>query len=466
MIAGVIPTTLFQPLAAPGATVYTRILLDIFIQTQSRPDPLSRDLMISLIYKHVTEPQALSLTQDAQADSEPSGNGADPVAVRAADILRYLARCGWLKGETLGDFSTQYVLPDYAFRLLRALNEIVTNEPPALAGLIFSTYALLQRILAEKDTAYFGISQAHRQTQQLLNGLKELQQNIGLHINQILEKSQARDVLEQLFFRYREEIVDRAYHQLRTTDHVSRFRPGVLDATAQLADPAILDPAAQRLRQMGEAPSVEDAHQRLVAQLREVRDQFESLDRLLEAIDARHSQFVNAAVRQIELQLAAHTTTSGQLNAILERLLAESPDDFDDAVGPLIHLHRLEWPDPESLAPAYRVATVFEADPESIPELSEEDLALIREETERQLSRAVSRRRIERFAREQLSDRVEMRAADIELSTPDHLALLIYLRAYGDGSLGYHVVEIEGAPWVERDGLAFRDFLIKAEPQP
>jgi len=85
MIAGVLPTTLFQPLAAPGATVYTRILLDIFIQTQSRPDPLSRELMLSLIYKHIAEPQAFSLTQDAQADNEPSGDGADPVAVRAAD---------------------------------------------------------------------------------------------------------------------------------------------------------------------------------------------------------------------------------------------------------------------------------------------------------------------------------------------------------------------------------------------
>ena len=272
MILGAIPQSLFQPLAAPGAPIYARILLDFFIQTQSHPDPLSRQLVSDLIYQHIAEPQALSLTQDAQSDEEPSGDRIDLVAVRAGSILRYLERCGWIRGETLSDFSTQYVLPDYAFRLLRVLNEIATHEPPALAGLIFSMYALLQRILSEKDTAYIGIPQAHRQTQHLLNSLKELQQNIGLHINQILEKSQARDVMEQLFVRYREEIVDRAYHQLRTTDHVSRFRPGVLDSAAQLEAADILDPAAQRLRQNSEASTVDSARQRLVSHLHDIRD--------------------------------------------------------------------------------------------------------------------------------------------------------------------------------------------------
>ncbi len=249
MLLGTLPQSLFQPLAAPGASVYARLLLDIYRQTQARPDPLSRELILSLIYQQLAEPQALALTDDAQSDEATTPDQIDPLTARASAIVRYLDRCGWLKGETLSDFSVHYILPDYAFRLLRVLGEIAINEPPALAGLVFSTYALLQRILTEPDTAYVGIPQAHRQTQHLLNGLKELQQNIGLHINQILAQSQARDVLEQLFLRYREEIVDRAYHQLRTTDHISRFRPGVLSSVTQLAVPDILKPAAQRFEQ-------------------------------------------------------------------------------------------------------------------------------------------------------------------------------------------------------------------------
>ncbi|NTU62173.1 MAG: hypothetical protein HGB05_01935 [Chloroflexi bacterium] len=389
-LLGSLPQALFQPLAAPGALVYARLLLDIYRQTQARPDPLSRDLVTNLIYQQLAEPQALDLTADAQTE-ETDPDSSDVLMTRATAIVRYLERCGWLKSETQNDFSVQYILPDYAFRLLRVLDEIAVNEPPALAGLIFSTYALLQRILTEPDTAYIGIPQAHRQTQHLLNGLKELQQNIGLHINQILAQSQTRDVLEQLFLRYREEIVDRAYHQLRTTDHISRFRPGVLESTTRLAAPDILEPAAQRHRQSGEAGTLEQARQRLRTQLHEIRDQFEALDRLLDSIDARHSQFVTAAVRQIELQLAAHTTTSGQLNTLIEMLLPLPGVEFEAASKSVLQLHRLEWMDADSLAAPARAATAFEAEPEVVPTVSVEELDRALDDTARQLSRAISR---------------------------------------------------------------------------
>lgn len=344
MLFGVIPEALFQPLAAPGAPIYARILLDVFEQTRAHPDPLSREFIVDLCYKHLAEPQALALTAEAQAEAATESE--DQLADRASAIVRYLDRCGWLKSETQNDFTTNYILPDYAFRLLRTFTEIAANDPPPLAGLIFSTFAALQNVLADPETAYLGIPQAHRQTQQLLNGLKELQQNIGLHINAILEKKSAREVLEQLLFRYREEIVDRAYHQLRTTDHVSRFRLAVLDSSRQLESDLVLEPAAQRLRQRSEAANLQDARQKLLSGLREIRDYFDSLDRLLQAIDARHSQFVSAAVRTVEQQLAANTTTSGQIVSILNFIFSHPRAEV-----PLpIHLHKLELIDSGSLA--------------------------------------------------------------------------------------------------------------------
>ena len=94
--------------------------------------------------------------------------------------------------------------------------------------------------------------------------------------------------------------------------------------------------------------------------------------------------------------------------------------------------------------------------------VSPDDLARALDDTARQLSRAISRQRIERYAREQLGDRAEIRAAEIPLSDPNQLALLIYLRAYGDGTLGYRVEELGDSPLIEHGGFAFRDFIIKA----
>src|SRR5690606_5043334 len=118
-----------------------------------------------------------------------------------------------------------------------------------------------------------------------------------------------------------DEIVDKAYHQLRTTDHVSRFRPGVLEALTQLSSDEQVMQIAQLLRANGMAPTVEAAASRLLEQIRDIRSQFEQLDHQLQAIDVRHSQFIDSAVRAVELRLTANTTTSGQLHAILTHML-------------------------------------------------------------------------------------------------------------------------------------------------
>lgn len=456
-----LPETLFRPLAAHGAPVYLRILLEIFAQTQNRPEPLSRELVLSLIYAQLRDPQNFDLTAEAQADADASGDEADQLAERARQILRYLENSGWVRSETQSNFDVLYILPDYAFRLLRTLAEILANEPPPLAGLIFSTYTILQNLLQETPNAYLGIPQAHRQTLQLLNSLKELQQNIGEHIKQILQESQAKQVLDRLLLRYREEIVDRAYHQLRTTDHVSRFRPGILEATTQLEQTEVLEEAARRLRQVGESASTQAAHLHLQQQLRSIREHFEALDQILQAIDTRHSQFVNAAVRTVELQLAAHTTTSGQLNSIVQTLLAASPAQFAEVAPALIRLHKLELAETESLATPTRAAVSFEPDVAPLPEISEADLVAAQARTERELQRSMSRARIQQLAQHLLQDRNEVRATQIPLQSPEELPWLIYLRLYGDGSLAYTAEEIADGPLVEQNGFAFRDFVIK-----
>ena len=85
-------------------------------------------------------------------------------------------------------------------------------------------------------------------------------------------------------------------------------------------------------------------------------------------------------------------------------------------------------------------------------------------------ARAISRDRVRRFAAELLRRGGEVRGGEIHLEGPDDLPLLIYLRNYGDGSLGYRVEETENAEWIERDGVGFRDFVIRKseteQPEP
>jgi hypothetical protein len=462
-----IPATLFNPLAAQHAPLYAAVLLQIFAETQRHQQPLSRDLAVNLVADILVDSADLG---DVANDTTPDDQGAEPDAesddplARAGGVLRYLAACGWLRIETQSDYTIAYTLPAYAFRLLHVLHELASNEPPRLRGMICAIHDLLQAARQERGD-YVRLREAHYQTRYLLQALKELQHNIGEHIQQVLEHLHARDVLHQVFTSYRDQIVDSAYHQLRTTDHVSRFRPGILDALHSLDDDEQIEHLAQQMRLRGEVERTEEAVHLLSQHITDVRDHFELLDRLLTAIDTRHGQFVDSAVRSVEHQLTASSTTSGQLHALLTHLLTETTGRASEPLPPeytpLISLFALELVDADSLAPPTRAAVPFTPEPVALPQPSDDDIRAAHERTLQQMNRAISRERVRRYAASLLRDSDELPAADLPLDGPDDLPLLIYLRYYGDGSLGYRIDEQPDGGWIERAGIGFRAFVLR-----
>lgn len=460
-----IPAELFRPLAAPGAPIYADILLKIFDETRQHHQALSRESALHHVITLLADPEAFNLTQDAQ---DEVSDEADQVQTRAAAILRYLTRSGWLRGETQSDFTQTFILPDYAFRLLATFDEIAANQALPLQGLICSIHDLLEAALREGNVD-IRLPEAYRQTNHLINGLKELQHNIGIHIERVLHQLQARDVLDQIFSSYRAEILDRVYHHLQTTDHISRYRPGIIEATTQLERSAQIPTAARRLVERGEASSVEQAANRLIEQTRLIREQFQELDQLLSAIQVRHSQFVDSAVRTVELHLASNTTTSGQLHTILTFLLtgkaAHNEETFAATTTPLVNLFGIGFVAQESLAPPARPPTPFVPETTAAPILSEEEMQAKQTETLQQLNRAVSREHVRRFVRTLLEQRDEITSDKIPITGAEDIPLLIYLREYGNGSLGYRIEMDAEATWVERNGIGFRKFTLKKVEQ-
>jgi hypothetical protein len=452
----VLPKQLFRPLASPSAQLYGTVLLEIFAETRQHHQPLSRELVIDIVCGQLEATSELQLDEHELELDDTSAD--EPIVQRASAIVRYLQQCGWLRGENQSDFSRNFTLPDYAFRLLNLLSELARNEPLPLQGLIYAIHSML-RTSVNEGNAHISIPEAHRQTNMLMNGLKELQHNIGQHIEQVLHQLEARAILEQVFLHYRDQILDKAYHQLRTSDHVSRFRPDILAALNHFSDPQQIAQISQQAHILGQETSIEETGQQLLNQIRDIREQFDTLDYLLETIDHRHSLFVDAAVRTIELRLNANTTTSGQLDGILRALLA-GDNQLLEAVSDQIELYALSLIDNESLSAPASASKAFEIVEEARIELSEADIAAAQAQTLAQLNRSVSRERVRRYAAQLLAEQDKVRISDVVRPESDTLPLLIYLRQYGDGSLGYEVQNDQEPDWIESDGIGFRDFSI------
>ncbi len=384
MLFNALPASLFNPFTAPGAEVYADILADLFAESQRRPHPLSRNLVLDIILGRLANSETLA---------------------RAQDILSYLERCGWLRPETQSDFTRAYTLPAYAFELLQTLSKTATAEPP-IEGLMTAIHDLLQAA-ARGEGREARLIEAGRLTLQLQTELKKLQHNPGSHPLQ--------------------------------PEQFAHLYQGIFNATAKLGE------AAQS-----------------------ISESFEGVNRLLRDIASR------------QRRLAQSTQPAAQsVSANLIRLLNHV--STHPSALPRLNLFNLELIDAESLAIPSTPSVPFVPEAAPAPSPSASEIETAQRETARQLNRPVSRERVRRLAQSILRDRAEIRAADITLTGPadpsallsvagQGLPLLIFLRAYGDGSLGYHVEELKELVWVEADGVGFRDFLVKGEspnePEP
>lgn len=450
-----LPPAFFRPLAAPGAPVYADILLTLYEEAIQRHEPFSRQLALDVVRSRLTEGSALADTADISAsEAEALQPDIDVVSIRAHGILRHFEACGWLRPDTQADYTTVYFLTEPAFYFLRAIHEWLHQTTPPLAGLFSAIHDTLRAAVQDGDYAT-RIPQAHQQTEQLRAGLQSLYQNMGEHLNALLQEQDVRAILEQWFTHYRSNIIAPAYHALRTTAHIGRYRQGALEALHQLlANTEKLHAAARDLVARRQAETAEGGSQRLRDQLLDIQRTLNDLDDRLRALDERHATYISAASRAVRLRLAAHTTLSGQLNALLKMALARP--EFAETAANRLNRFALRLPNADSLAPPRRQATPFVPSAAADPDPAEVQKA--RADTQRELQRAFSPNKVRQRVQAWLADQPRRAATEFPLHSPADLPWLIYIRAYGANRLGYHVEET--AEWVQVGAFQFRQFFV------
>jgi hypothetical protein len=125
-----------------------------------------------------------------------------------------------------------------------------------------------------------------------------------------------------------------------------------------------------------------------------------------------------------------------------------------------MNLYELALVNSASLAPVARSPVPFVPTVQDVEPLSVEELAATQLETLNQLKRVISRERVRNFANEFLGDRTTRTASELPLQAGTELPLLIYLRAYGGGELGYQIQPEESGAWIQHGMIGFRDFVM------
>jgi hypothetical protein len=452
-----LPTNLFNLLSSQAGGLqrhYMAILIRLYGLAEFNRFGLTREVVVAEIVDYLTSEGADALAEplpdlsDEDSDQDPPSGDA---GAYASWILRRLVDAGWLEREQQADYTEFIILPDYAFTLLEALRTIQEQKPREYTGQLYAAHQLLTKDGDDFSPA-LALTQAYENVRQVVRGLNELNQNIRRYTERV---SRERPVAELLRLQYDDyaQALGPAYHALKTSDHISRYRR---DITTRLQewqfDTIWLDRTADELATQGRHTPAQ-AQDEVNHYMRFVINQLDSLDPLLEEIDRRHAQYLRTSLRQIRYQLvSADGGFKDRLVALGRRLailLAEGEELFPDEM-PAFQAPWIRQPDADSLYTLPRRRAPFAPAPLVSPVLDPADVRTLRAVTLQELGQAITPAKIQGFVGQFFNGHRAIHVRDLPpeaFEKEEDLPWLIYTIAYGNHpEVNYDLEPLPGEP--------------------
>ena len=452
----IIGETFFVPLASPNKTVYWECICKLFsVMNEQLSFGVERDVLVDELQYYFEQAQAADIREE-----EMEGKSARD---KATWMLRKLEAYGWIDIETDKSYVQRVNFKEHAVKVIKTLLEIAEGKKIEYQGYIYTIYSLVRSNTDNPGVVLLSIVE---NTDMLITGLKNLSSSIKNYIDELTKYRTPAQIMDVLFNDYIENIVDKAYHRLLTSDNVSKFRPEIVERLESKSRSAkYIEKASAELAGIREI-SVEEAQELVYHYIHQVIDAFQNMDEILSEINHKNTQYQRAAINRAKFYLIGGEDVRGQLKEILsgmsEKIDAEHMDlggiyriEFIDE---LVRLCSAAVLDEKSLYTPIEGKKAFEpeaiAQEEPDPELRNEKLRRMMEK----LAKVLNPEKIGGYVEEQLAGRRQMLASQLPFADTDDFVKMIYVRLYGQRKNMKYRISVLGE--AEKNGYRFRDFEI------
>ena len=436
----VLPERFFGLLAGKCRRIYAEAGLCLYEQYRLAQFGIEQEILRDK-FQELIESWAEAGVAYEDEDFSAKDAGAEESRAKANHMIRRMKEFGWLDYEQRENFKIFILLPHYSSRLWGLFANLCEGRAVEYQRFAFTTYQVLSGEAAKAQPS-MAVLEAERLAEEFVEELRILLNNIKSKMEQVSAQTSLQDVLSHHFVEYRADIVDRSYHRLKTSDHVSRYRIRILQEVQEIRQNkerlrALCDDAVRRQL----ADSVEAAEYRMNASLQTIEEIYRGLDDMFAQIDRRHNQYVRASYeRALYLQQAGSARTESMIAGVL-LAIAEAREERTE-VGGLPRLFRLQGMD--MLLPASRYVPRKKRilEPAAATPVRDVDEALrarVRRESAERVARGISRQKIEAWILDVLGQRGSMEIEELltllrETAEPDLLQLL-YVYLYGHDEL-------------------------------
>ncbi len=453
----VIDEHFFVPLASPNKVVYWECICKLFsVMDHQLSFGVERDVLVEELQYYFEQTQAAEL-----AGEDVEGK---PARDKANWMLRKLETYGWIDIETDKSYVQRVNFKEYAVKIIKTLLEIAEGKQIEYQGYIYTIYSLVRSATDNPGIVLLSIVE---NTDMLITGLKNLSSSIKHYIDELTRYKTPAEIMNVLFNDYIENIVDKAYHRLLTSDNVSKFRPEIIERLeSKSRSSAYIEKASAELAGIREIP-VSEAEELVYHYIHQVIDAFQNMDDILSEINRKNTQYQRAAINRAKFYLIGGEDVRGQIKEILSGMNDVINRENMDLGG----IYRIEFMD--ELVRIYSAAVLDEKsmytpiegkksfEPEAISD-EEPDLEFRNEKMRRmleKLAKVLNPEKVNRYVEKQLKDRSNMLASELPLANTDDFVKMIYIRLYGQRkNMKYRIVVKED---VEKAGFRFTDFEIQ-----
>ncbi len=453
----ILPGNFFVPLSSPNRIVYWECICKLFsIMEHQLSFGVERDLLVDELEYYFEQTQAAEMDEEEFQAQDSRG--------KANSMLRKLESYGWIEIETDKSYVQRVNFKDYAVKIIKTLLEIADEKQMEYQGYIYTIYSLAR---SNMDQPGVVLLQILENTDMLITGLKNLNSSIKHYIDELTKHKTAAQIMDALFNDYMTNIVDKAYHRLRTSDNVSKFRPEIIERLESKShNSAYIEKAAHEISGVREV-SEEEATELVYKYLHDIIETFRNMDDILQEIDQKNTQYQRAAINRAKFYLSGDEDVRGQL----KELLLGINDAINEENMELGGIYRIEFLDEliriysSSVMDSNSLYSPTEGRKEFIPQelvTEEPDLSLRQEKMRKiteKMQNILSPARIERYVDSQMGEKKELRAAQFPLDNEEDFIKLIYIRLYGQRkNMNY---KVESLQEIQVGEYRFKDFRIR-----
>ena len=376
----------------------------------------------------------------------------DMLETPSSRILNWLLKTGWLKRiEDYQTLVTNIVIPDYSAVFIEAFERLSSEDMQDTEIYIQNVYATLFSFKNDSRANLGMLRTALVNTKRLNKALQDMLHNMDKFFARLLEQNNYEDLLREHLDGYVEEIVQKKYHILKTSDNFYIYKMDIKKCLRDMReDEEWIEEIRTRAAQMG------DTKDDVLDLLDQIERGFDDIEHRIANMDKEHAKYVRATVTRLNYLLSGETDTKGLVVQLLNRMSQTEDAQEQDAMiretGERMNLSLLEILSEKSLYKRRRPRTDFiskMAPDQALPDLDKDDVLKLN-----RIQMRYSRSQIEEFIESYMDGEV-MDASKISLMDEEAFEKLILAYDYSTRKNSKYMVLEEEPDQIENGSYKY-----------